>query len=99
MPWHLPLLHGLPILHLKQTEYPFHPKWKVTVEQDGKDILLWGKHPDYYQPNRVLNIAHEVRSLSSVFTIDSKNVRLERYRRGLFVQWAMGIPSCLYRTF
>jgi len=78
----------------KEPEYPFHPKWRFTVEQDGEDILLRGKHPDYYQPNRVLNIAHEERSLSSVFSIDSKDLRLENYR--ILSGWGMGIYS--YRT-
>ena len=78
----------------KEPGYPFHPQWHFTAEWDDEDVLLKGAHPDYYQPNRVLNIAHEERSLSNLFSIDSKNLRLENYR--ILSGWGMGIYS--YRT-
>ena len=42
----------------------------------------------------MLNIAHEERSLSHLFSIDSKNLKLENYR--ILSGWGMGIYS--YRT-
>ena len=73
--------------------WAFHPK-PYTVEADGEDFLMRGTLPDYFQPNRVLVIEHEPRSLSNLFTIDSKNLRLENYR--IVSGCGMGIYS--YRT-
>lgn len=73
--------------------WPYVPA-KFSVEPDGEDILLRGNIPKYYQPDRVLVIAHETRSLSGMFTIDSKDVCLDNYR--ILSGWGMGFYS--YRT-
>lgn len=73
--------------------WPYTPA-QFTVEPDGDDFILKGNIPEYYEKGRVLVIAHEMRSLSSVFMIDSKNVRLEGYR--ILSGWGMGIYT--YRT-
>lgn len=72
---------------------PFRPI-AFTIEESGTDLLLKGDIPDYYQPGRVLVITHEARSLSSVFSIDSRNLRIENYR--ILSGWGMGFYS--YRT-
>lgn len=64
------------------------------VEPDGEDVLLKGTIPEFYQPGMVLVIAHETRSLSSVFMIDSKNMHIENFR--IMTGWGMGIYT--YRT-
>lgn len=73
-------------------DWPYHPR-AFTVEENGADLLLKGSLPDYYQPGRVLVIAHE-RSLSSIFSIDSRNLRIENYR--ILTGRGMGFYS--YRT-
>ena len=73
--------------------WPYRPV-RYTVERDGEDILMKGEHPDYFAAGRTLIIAHETRSLSSVFMIDSKNVELKNAR--ILCGWGMGIYS--YRT-
>ena len=83
---------GSPVI--METDRPFTVD-RFTARQDGDDILLSGtvreKHLKNYQPNRVLSITHEKRSLSSVFIIDSNDTRIENYR--IIVGWAMGIYS------
>lgn len=75
--------------HIKlDPDWPYHPKHFIA-EADGEDIILKGKIPEFYQPDRVLVISHEIRSLSSVFIIDSKNTVLESYR--ILSGWGMGI--------
>ena len=64
----------------KDPDFPFEPKRRYTVEYDGEDILLRGPIPEYFQSGCVLVIEHEKRSLSSLFAIDAKNIRLENYR-------------------
>lgn len=64
----------------KDPDFPFTPKRRYTVEYDGEDILLRGPIPEYFGVNRILVIEHEKRSLSSLFAIDTKNIRLEHYR-------------------
>ena len=66
---------------------PFVPV-QYIAEADGEDVLLRGKIPDFYKPGRMLCIAHETRSLSSVFMIDSHNIKLENYR--ILLGWGMG---------
>ena len=73
--------------------WPYVPA-KYTVESDGEDIIMRGEIPPYFQPDRSLIIAHEHRSLSSTFFIDSKNVELHNYR--ILCGWGMGVYS--YRT-
>lgn len=78
----------------KEPGYPFTPKLHFTAEQDGPEILLKGNIPAYYQPGRVLVIEHEKRSLSTLFSVDSKDLRLENYR--ILSGCGMGIYA--YRT-
>lgn len=73
--------------------FPYDPN-RYTVKQEGDDFIMEGKIPDYFASHRALIIAHETRSLSSVFMIDSKNVTLDRYR--ILSGWGMGVYS--YRT-
>lgn len=71
--------------------------YHVTVfvlEQDEEDFILKGDIPEFFKPGRVLVIAHEKRSLSSMFLIDSKNVSVINYR--ILAGYGMGIYS--YRT-
>ena len=75
------------------------PDWPYTpvpfvAEADGDDILLKGNIPEYYQAGKILIITHELRSLSSVFAVDSKDLKLENYR--ILSGWGMGIYT--YRT-
>lgn len=79
---------------VKEPDYPFDPQWRFTVEEGEDGLLLKGNLPPYYQPGRVLVIAHEKRSLSNVFAIDTKNLRLENYR--ILSGWGMGLYT--YRT-
>ena len=74
-------------------DWPFHPR-QFTVEADGDCFILKGNQRDYYKPGRVLNIAHEARSLSNFFVIDSKNITLNNYR--ILAGWGMGFYT--YRT-
>ena len=74
-------------------KWPYHPI-QYTVEADGEDVIMKGKIPQYFAPNRVLCFAHEKRALSSVFMVDCKDVKLENYR--ILSGWGMGILS--YRT-
>lgn len=67
---------------------------QFLAEMEGEEIVLKGNIPDFYQPNMVLTITHETRSLSSIFMIDSKNVYIENYR--ILSGWGMGIYT--YRT-
>ena len=74
-------------------DWPFHPA-QYSVRSDGEDIIMKGEHPEYFVAGRALIIAHETRSLSSVFMIDSKVVELKDYR--ILCGWGMGVYS--YRT-
>ena len=74
-------------------DWAFRPT-AYSVERRGEDIIMKGKHPDYFAAGRALVIAHETRSISSVFMIDSKDVELKDYR--ILCGWGMGIYS--YRT-
>lgn len=65
-----------------------------TAQKDGEDILLKGDIPSFYQPGRLLVITHEPRTLSNVFLIDSKDIRLQNYR--ILSGRGMGIYG--YRT-
>ncbi len=67
---------------------------RYTAEQDGEYVRLHGTFPSFYQVDRVLTIEHEPRDLSSVFTIDSKDVHVENYR--ILSGCGMGFYS--YRT-
>lgn len=71
-------------------DFPYIPD-KYIVEEDGEDIILKGKIHDSYKPGRVLVIAHETRSLSSVFIIDAKGVTLYNYR--ILLGAGMGVYS------
>ena len=64
---------------IKDQSFPFAIN-HFTVEKDGETILLKGKIPDVYQPNKVLAIEHEGRTYSNVFAIDTKNLALKNYR-------------------
>ena len=69
---------GSPVI--MESERPFHIR-KFTAEAEGEDILLRGDIPtESFEVGRVLIIAHEDRSLSSLFAVDSKNIRIENYR-------------------
>ena len=75
------------------------PNWPYVpvpfvAEADGEDILLKGNIPEYYQAGKVLIITHEVRSLSSIFAVDAKDLKVENYR--ILAGWGMGIYT--YRT-
>ena len=65
---------------IQDPECKFAPRRIYTVEKDGEDILLKGNIPVYYKPNTVLVIEHELRSLASVFAIDTKGILIENYR-------------------
>ena len=74
-------------------DWPYNPRHFIA-EADGEDIILKGRARDYYQPGRVLTISHSGnggRSLSSIFAIDTKNIRVENYR--ILSGWAMGFYS------
>lgn len=78
---------------IMEREVPF-TILSFKVAKDGEDIVLKGDIPDFYKPGRTLVITHEIRSLASVFMIDSKNVSVINYR--IISGWGMGIYS--YRT-
>ncbi len=67
---------------------------RYTAEEDGEYVRLYGTFPAFYQAGRVLAIEHEPRDMSHVFTIDSKDIRIENYR--LLSGCGMGFFS--YRT-
>ena len=67
---------------------------QYTAQKDGDNIILKGEIPEYFKPGRILIITHEVRSLASIFFIDSKDVSAINYR--IVSGWGMGIYS--YRT-
>lgn len=71
----------------------FFPR-TYTAEADGEDIILKGEIPEYYKEDRILVIAHETRSLSGIFAIDSGNVTVKNYR--IMSGWGMGFYA--YRT-
>lgn len=71
-------------------DWPYRPL-AFTAEEDGGDVVLRGPVPDFYRPGRVLVIAHENRSLSTVFAVDTKNLTLENFR--ILSGWGMGFYS------